>query len=146
MKKMIISTVLTVLSLFLIAPAVYADMGDSVKEGKTLVANSQLLIEKGKMMKAFKDQDKTWLVDQGHIMIRKGENIISDGEMMQTTKGRSGTQEVGQRMMAAGNLLLKMGKKKDALTEKDKEKIVKEGKTMTGLGKLMLEKGKLMAP
>ena len=145
MKKTIIPLV-TIIILFLVVFAVCADMGDAVNEGKVLIEKSQLLIKKGEMMKAFKDQDKVWLVDQGHIMIRKGENIISDGEMMHTTKGRSNTQEVGQRMMAAGNLLLKMGKKKDALTEKDKEKIVKEGKNMIGLGKLMLEKGKLMAP
>jgi hypothetical protein len=66
--------------------------------------------------------------------------------MMNTTEGRADMQEVGQRMIAAGNFLLKMGRKKDALTVKDKEKIVKHGKTMMGLGKLMLEKGKMMAP
>jgi hypothetical protein len=53
---------------------------------------------------------------------------------------------VGGALRGAGNLLLKMGRKKDALTAKDKEKIVKRGKTMIGLGKLMLEKGKMMAP
>jgi len=39
-----------------------------------------------------------------------------------------------------------MGRKKDALTAKDKEKIVKEGKTMMGLGKLKFEEGRMMAP
>ena len=146
MKKMIIPTVLTILSLFLIAPAVYADMGDSVKEGKTLVANSQLLIEKGQMMQAYKDQDKAWMVDQGHQMLKAGMDMIEKGEMMYTGEGRSNTQEVGGAMRAAGNLLLKMGRKKDALTEKDKEKIVKEGKTMMWLGKLKFEQGKMMAP
>ena len=38
-----------------------------------------------------------------------------------------------------------MGRKKDALTEKDKEKKIKHGEIMMGLGKLMWEKGKMMA-
>jgi hypothetical protein len=145
MKKTIIP-MLTVLSLFLVAPAAYPDAGDLLTEGKELIKYSQQLIDKGQMIKAYKGQDKAWMVDQGHLMIRKGENIISDGEMMYTGEGRSNTQEVGQTMMGGGNLLLKMGRKKDALTEKDKKKIVKEGETLMGLGKLKLEIGKTMAP
>jgi hypothetical protein len=144
--KRTITAMLTILCVFLIAPAGYSDMGDLITEGKELIRYSQQLIDKGQMMKAYKDQDKAWMVDQGHLMIRKGENIISDGEMMDTDEGKSNTQEVGQRMMGGGNLLLKMGRKKEALTEKDTKKIVKEGEAMMGLGKLMLEKGKLMAP
>jgi hypothetical protein len=47
-------------------------------------------------------------------------------------------------MIHGGNMLLKKGKQQGELTAKEKTKIKKLGNTMTGLGKLMLEKGKLM--
>lgn len=145
MKKMMIS-ILAVLCVILVAPAGYADIGDQVDEGNVLIAKSQLLIKKGEMLKAYKDQDKAWMVDQGHQLLKEGMDIIEKGEMMYTGAGRSNTQEVGGAFRSAGNFLLKMGRKKDALTEKDKEKIVKHGETMIGLGKLKLEQGKMMAP
>ena len=145
MRKTIVS-MLTVLCIVLVAPAGYSDMGDLITEGKELMHYSQQLMDKGQMMQAYKDQNKAWMVDQGHQMLKAGMDMIEKGEMMYTGEGRSNTQEVGGAMRAAGNLLLKMGRKKDALTEKDKEKIVKEGKTMMGLGKLKLEQGKMMAP
>jgi hypothetical protein len=145
MKKTIIS-MLTVLCILLVAPAGYSDIGDLITEGKALMQYSQQLMDKGQMLKAYKGQDKVWMVDQGHQLLKAGINIIENGEMMYTGEGRSNTQEVGGAMRSGGNLLLKMGRKADPLTEKDKEKIVKEGKTMMGIGKLMLEKGKMMAP
>jgi hypothetical protein len=145
MKKTIIP-MLAILALLLAAPAVYPDAGDLLVEGKELIRFSQQLIDKGQMIKAYKDQDKAWMVDQGHQMLKAGMDMIEKGEMMYTDQGRSNTQEVGGAMRGAGNLLLKMGRKKDPLTEKDKEKIAKEGKTMMGLGKLKLEQGKMMAP
>jgi hypothetical protein len=145
MKKIMLS-MLTVLCMFLHVPAGYSDIGDQVNEGKELIKYSQQLIDKGQMMKAFKNQDKVWMVDQGHQMLKQGMNIIETGEMMYTGQGRSNTQEVGGAFRSAGNLLLKMGRKKDPLTDKDKEKIIKEGTTMTELGELMLNKGKMMAP
>jgi len=145
MKKLMIP-ILAVLCVVFVAPAGYADIGDQVVEGKVLIQKSQLLIEKGEMMKAFKDQDKAWMVDQGHQLLKEGMDIIEKGEMMYTDKGRSYTQQVGEALRSGGNLLLKMGRKKDPLTDKDKEKIVKEGNSMTEIGKLMLENGKLMAP
>ena len=145
MRKTIFS-MLTVLCILLAVPAAYADMGDLVDEGNVLIEKSKLLIQKGEMLKAYKDQNKAWMVDQGHQLLKEGMDIIEKGEMMYTGAGRSNTQEVGEALRNGGNLLLKMGRKKDPLTDKDKEKIVKEGNTMTGLGKLMLENGKLMAP
>ena len=145
MKKTIIP-MLTVLCILLVVPAVYPDAGDLITEGKELMQYSQQLMDKGQMMQAYKDQDKAWMVDQGHQMLKAGMDMIEKGEMMYTGEGRSNTQEVGGAMRAAGNLLLKMGRSKDPLTEKSKEKIVKEGKTMMGLGKLKLEQGKMMAP
>ena len=145
MKKIIVS-ILTVLCVVLVAPAGYPDMGDLITEGKELMQFSQQLMDKGQMLQAYKDQDKVWMVDQGHQLLKAGVDMIEKGEMMYTGEGRSNTQEVGGAMRAAGNLLLKMGGKKDPLTQKDKEKIVKEGKAMMGLGKLKLEQGKMMAP
>jgi len=145
MRKTIVS-MLTVLCIVLVAPAGYSDMGDLITEGKELMQFSQQLMDKGQMLQAYKGQDKAWMVDQGHQMLKAGMDMIEKGEMMYTGEGRSNTQEVGGAMRAAGNLLLKMGRKKDPLTEKDKEKIVKEGKTMMGLGKLKFEQGKMMAP
>ena len=145
MRKTIIS-MLTVLCILLVAPAGYSDVGDLVNEGKVVIEKSQILTQKGEMLKAFKDQDKVWMVDQGHQMLKEGMDIIEKGEMMYTEEGRTNMQQVGGALRSAGNLLLKMGRKKDPLTEKDKEKIVKEGDSMAGLGKLMLEKGKIMAP
>ena len=52
--------------------------------------------------------------------------------------------EVGKMMVHGGNLLIKKGKQQGELIAKDKTKIKKLGKDMTGLGNLMLEKGKLM--
>ena len=77
-------------------------------------------------------------------MIRKGEDIISEGAFMHTSEGRESILEVGQNMIHGGNMLLKKGKQPGELTAKDKTKIKKLGKNMTGLGNLMLEKGKLM--
>jgi hypothetical protein len=145
MEKTIVS-MLTVLFFLLVAPAGYSDIGDLITEGKELKQYSQQLMDKGQMLQAYKDQDKAWMVDQGHQLLKAGMNIIENGEMMYTGEGRSNTQEVGGAMRSGGNLLLKMGRKKDPLTEKDKEKIVKEGKTMMGLGKLKLEQGRMMAP
>ena len=145
MKKTMI-LMLAVLCVVFVVPAGYTDIGDQVEEGNVLIQKSQLLIQKGEMLKAFKDQDKAWMVDQGHQLLKEGMDIIEKGEMMYTGDGRSNTQEVGGAFRSAGNLLLKMGRKKDPLTDKDKEKIVKEGDTMMGLGKLKLEQGKIMAP
>ena len=145
MRKTMIA-MLTVLCIVLVAPAGYSDIGDLITEGKALMQYSQQLMDKGQMLNAYKDQDKAWMVDQGHQMLKAGMDMIENGEMMYTGQGRSNTQEVGGAMRAAGNLLLKMGRKQDPLTAKDKEKIVKEGKTMMGLGKLKFEEGRMMAP
>ena len=146
MRKYLFLTIATAVSIFLIVPASYADLSDQMQEGKELVKSSQQLMDKGEMLMAYKDQDKVWLVDQGHQMLKEGMDMIEKGEMMYTDQGRSYVQEIGAEMRTAGNLLLKMGRKKDPLTPKDKEEIVKKGKAMTDLGKLKLDQGKLMAP
>lgn len=137
-KKIV--SLLTVFCIFLHVPAGYSDIGDLVNEGKELIKYSQQLIDKGQMMQAFKDQDKVWLVDQGHQMLKKGMDIIETGEMMYTDQGKSNTQQVGEALRNGGNLLLKMHRMKKPLTEKDKEKIVKQGSAMAEVGEPVLDK------
>ena len=121
-----------------------ADSFDLIKEGKKLVAASQLLIADGQVLQNCTGQDRVKMVDEGHMMIQKGRDIISEGSMMYTGENRKDMLEVGQIMVHGGNMLLKKGKQQGELTAKDKTKIKKLGKDMTGRGNLMLEKGKIM--
>jgi hypothetical protein len=121
-----------------------ADVTDLNKEGKKLVEASQLLIADGQVLQNCTGQDRVKMVDEGHMMIQKGRDIISDGAMMHSAPGRSNMLEVGQTIIHGGNMLLKKGKQPGELTAKDKTKIKKLGNTMTDLGNMMLQKGKLM--
>src|SRR5210317_312555 len=112
MKKPIIAILIS-LCVFLLSPAGYTDVGDLLTEGKELIKYSQHLIDKGEMLQAYKDQDKAWLVDQGHQLLKEGMDIMEKGEMMYTGEGKANMQEVGETMRGGGNLLLKMGRKKD---------------------------------
>jgi hypothetical protein len=132
-----------VLMCFFVTTAL-ADSFDLDKEGKKLVEASQLLIDDGQVLQNCTGKDRVKMVDKGHMMIQKGRDIISDGAMMYTSPGRANMLEVGQMMIHGGGMLLKKGKQQGELTAKDKTKINKLGKDMTGLGNLMLEKGKLM--
>jgi hypothetical protein len=134
-----------VLMCFFVTTAFAQDAVDLDKEGKQLVAASQLLIADGQVLQNCTGQDRVKMVDKGHMMIRKGRDIISEGAMMHTSEGRESILEVGQNMIHGGNMLLKKGKQQGELTAKDKTKIKKLGKDMTGLGNLMLEKGKIMS-
>ena len=143
-KTNTILAVTLVLMCFFATTAFSQGIVDSLKEGKKLVTASQLLIADGQVLQNCTGQDRVKMVDNGHMMVRKGEAIISSGAMMYTSEGREYMLEVGQNMMHGGNMLLKKGKQQGELTEKDKTKINKIGKNMTGLGKLMLENGKMM--
>ena len=67
------------------------------------------------MMKAYKDQDKAWMVDQGHQLLKEGMDIIEKGEMMYTGEGRSNTQEVGGAMRSGWQPALENGQKERSL-------------------------------
>jgi hypothetical protein len=142
-KNNIILAGTLVLMCFFVTTAL-ADVSDLYKEGKKLVEASQLLIADGQVLQNCTGQDRLKMVDEGHMMIQKGRDIISDGAMMHSAPGRSNMLEVGQTIIHGGNMLLKKGKQPGELTEKDKTKIKKLGNTMTDLGKMMLQKGKLM--
>ena len=135
----------TLILLCFFVTTAFAGVEDRLKEGKKLVTASQLLIADGQVLQNCTGQDRVKMVDNGHMMVRKGEAIISSGAMMYTSEGREYMLEVGQNMMHGGNMLLKKGKQQGELTAKDKSKIKKLGKNMIGLGKLMLEKGKIMS-
>jgi hypothetical protein len=144
MKKNNTILAITLVLMYFFVTTALADVIDLNKEGKKLVEASQLLIADGQMLQNCTGQDRVKMVDEGHMMIKKGNDIISDGAMMHSAPGRSNMLEVGQTIIHGGNMLLKKGKQQGELTEKDKAKIKKLGNTMTGLGKMMLEKGKLM--
>jgi hypothetical protein len=142
-KNNIILAGTLVLMCFFVTTA-FAGVEDRLKEGKKLVEASQLLIADGHVLQKCTGQDRVKMVDEGHMMIQKGRDIISDGSMMHSAPGRSNMLEVGQTIIHGGNLLVKKGKQQGELTAKDKTKIKKLGKDMTGLGNMMLEKGKMM--
>ncbi len=144
MKKNNIILAGTLILLCFFVTTAFADGEDRLKEGKKLVEASQLLIADGQVLQNCTGQDRVKMVDEGHMMIRKGEVIISEGAMMYTGEGRKDMLEVGRMLVHGGNLLLEKGKHQGELTAKDKTKIKKLGKDMTGVGNMMLEKGKIM--
>jgi hypothetical protein len=144
MKKNNIILAGTLILMCFFGTTAFAGSEDRLKEGKKLVEASQLLIADGQVLQNCTGQDRVKMVDEGHMMFRKGNNIISDGAMMYTGEARKDMLEVGQMIIHGGNLLIKKGKQQGELTDKDKNKIKKLGKDMTGLGNLMLEKGKNM--
>ena len=144
MKKNNIILAGTLILMCFFTTTAFAGVEDRLKEGKKLVEASQMLIADGQVLQNCTGQDRVKMVDEGHMMINKGRDIISEGAMMHTGEGRADMLEVGQMIIHGGNLLLKKGKQQGELTAKDKTKIKNLGNDMTGLGKLMLEKGKMM--
>ena len=144
MKKNNIILAGTLILMCFFVTTAFAAGEDSLKYGKKLIEASQLLIADGQVLQNCTGKDRVKMVDEGHMMIRKGSDIISAGAMMFSGRAKAKMQEVGQMLMHGGNLLLKKGKQQGELTEKDKTKIKKLGKDMTGLGNMMLEKGKIM--
>jgi hypothetical protein len=146
MKKTTIYTVATSLFLFLIVSAAHAQVAfDRVREGMQIVEKSRFLMAEGKMLKEVKAPDRAWLVDEGHLLIKQGTDATESGEMMVTDEGRPNMEQIGEKLRGSGSLLLKMGRQKGEVTQKEKEALIKEGDTMIGIGKLMLEKGKFMS-
>ena len=144
MKKTIISTATILLSVFLLSSAGYSDIGDLPAEGTTMMEKAKVMMKKATMMTEFKGGDKVSMVDQGHLMIKEGNNMMHSGMMMNTTKGHQNLQEMGGMMMRSGRLLLDKGREKGKLTDEDIKKINKQGETMMGLARRMLEEGKMM--
>jgi hypothetical protein len=118
---------------------------DLGKEGMKLLEASQTLIADGKLLQACTGQDRAKMVDKGTSMIKKGEDIMSAGEMMLTDPGRSNMQAISRMMTHGGDVLLKKGKQEAELSAKDTAEVNKLGKSMISFGELMLKKGKVMS-
>ena len=144
MKKVLFTTTAILLSVLLFSSVGHSDISAGFGEGKEMQEKGALMMEKGKMMQQLKLDDKVAMVDEGHKMIKEGTKILHDGMMAESTRAHSGLQEMGQMMMNSGRILLKKGKQKEPLTEKDKKEIQKHGENMISLGQQMIEKGKRM--
>ena len=145
MRKNVIVLTVTVLSLLFLTSAGYADIGAEFDDGKVQIREAQWMMEKGKMMKEANFDDKKAIVNEGHLMISEGSRMIESGMRMDSTKGHANLQEMGMMTMNAGRMLLKKGKQKEPLSEKDKQEIKKKGENLEALGKRMFEGGKLMS-
>lgn len=142
-RSLIVAAVLG--SLLFIAAYVSAQPAvDMAREGKQLVEAGQYLIDQGQIMEKCACTNKAAMVDKGHMLIRKGEDIMFQSRMMYTNEGRNGTQQIAQMVMEAGGLMVRKGKEVGTLTDKDKAEFTKLGKDMIALGNLQLGYGKVM--
>ena len=145
MRKNVIILAVSVLSLLLFASAGYADPSAEFDDGKVQMEKAQMMIEKGKMMQESKFDDKAAMVDQGKKMSEEGMKMTETGMQMRSGKGKANLQEMGMKMRHCGSLLKEKGEQKEPLTDKDKQKLKKEGEHLESIGKRMLQGGKLMS-
>jgi predicted component of type VI protein secretion system len=145
MKKTMILTVAASFFLMFIVSAAHAQgWVDLSQEGTHVVAASKFMMAQAQKIKTAKDMDRAMLVDEGLLLIKYGSDYEESGEMMYTDDGRANMQEIGMKLRQIGGGLLKMGRQKGTVTQKEKEEIAKQADTMAGLGKLMLAKGQDM--
>jgi hypothetical protein len=146
MKKGLIFPAVGLCLLYLFTSSALTQEGvDLGKEGMRVVEASQTLIADGQVLQACTGQNRAKMVDKGNSMIKKGEAIMSAGQMMFTDPGRSNMQEISRMMTHGGDVLLKKGKQEAELSAKDTAEVNKLGKDMISLGNLMLKKGKVMS-
>lgn len=117
---------------------------DRNEDGKQVVAAAQFMLSQAQKLTTAKDIDRAWLVDDGHLLIKHGYDNMENGEMMFSGEGRANMQEIGQKVLQVGQILLKMGRQKGPLTQKEKDEVKKQTEELNGIGKLMFDKGKLM--
>jgi hypothetical protein len=84
------------------------------------------------------------LVDMGHQLIKNGFSDIQNGEFCFSDDGKTNLQQIGEKAMQAGQALLKIGRGQGALTQKEKDEVAKQAKTLQEFGKLMLANGQMM--
>jgi len=144
MKKTLMFTAVASLFLCVMVAAVQADWMDRPEEGNQVVAASKFMMAQAKKIQSAKAIDRAWLVDEGHLLIKHGYNNIESGEMMYTDEGISYMQQVGRKVLEAGQIMLKMGRKTGPLTQEEKNTIAKQVEGMKSFGKLMIENGQLM--
>jgi len=144
MKKNSILSKAAVLSLLLLASAVYGDFGDRREDGKTQMKEAQILIDKGKMMQQTAFEDKALMIKEGNAMISEGTRMMQDGMIADSVAGSSNFQQMGAKMRDAGRLLVEKGQQQGPLTEEDKKEIKAQGERLESAGKRFFEGGKLM--
>jgi hypothetical protein len=144
MKKTLMFTAVASLFLCVMISAVQADFMDRPEEGNQVVAASKFMMAQAKKVQSAKAIDRAWLVDEGHLLIKHGYDNIESGEMLQTEEGISYMQQIGRKVLEAGQIMLKIGRKTGPLTQEEKTKIAKQAEGMQSFGKLMLENGQLM--
>jgi hypothetical protein len=145
MKKFIMATVAASFCLFLIVSAAQAQGDiDRAQEGATLVAASKYMIAQGQKIQAAKNLDRAMLVDTGHQLIKNGYSDIQNGEFCYSDEGKSYLQQVGRKLLEAGQVFLKIGRVQGPLTDKETAEIAKQAKLLQEFGKLMLANGQVM--
>jgi hypothetical protein len=145
MKRTMMFTAAVSLFLFCVVTAAGAQgYMDRSEDGKQVVAAAKFMQSQAQKLSSAKDIDRAWLTDNGHVMIKHGYDYMESGEMMFSGEGRSNMQEIGQQMLQTGQLLLKMGRQKGPLTQKEQDEIKKQIEYLNGKGKLMLDKGQMM--
>jgi len=144
MKKTLMFTAVASLFLCVMVTAVQADFMDRPEEGNQVIAASKFMMAQAKKIQSAKAIDRAWLVDEGHLLVKHGYDNIESGEMLRTDEGISYMQQIGRKILEAGQIMLKMGRKTGPLTQAEKDTIAKQVEGMKGFGKLMLENGQLM--
>jgi hypothetical protein len=139
MKKFIMFTTAASLFLLFIVSVVHAQsFADLSAENQQIVAASNYMITQAQKMKSTKDQDRAWLVDKGHQLLTHGHNDVQAGEMNYSVSGIQFMQQIGRKLIDAGNLLLKIGRQKGPLTQKEKDEINNMADVMQGIGKQVI--------
>jgi hypothetical protein len=102
------------------------------------------MIAQGQKIQAAKNIDRAMLVDTGHQLIKNGYSDIQNGEFCYSDEGRSYLQQVGRKVLEAGQVFLKIGRAQGPLTQKEKDEVAKQAKLLQEFGKLMLANGQVM--
>jgi len=143
-KTIMISAIASLFLLFVVSAAQAQGWADLPQEGTHVVAASKFMMAQAQKLKTVKSLDRAMLVDEGLLLIKNGSDYEESGEMMYTDEGKANMQEIGMKLRQVGGMLLKMGRQKGDITQKEKDEIAKQADTMAGIGKLMLEKGQIM--
>jgi hypothetical protein len=144
MKKTLMFTAVASLFLCVMVAAVQADFMDRPEEGNQVVAASKFMMAQANKIQSAKNMDRAWLTDEGHLLIKHGYDNIESGEMLQTDEGISYMQQIGRKILEAGQVMLKMGRKTGPVTQAEKDTIAKQAQGMQGFGNLMLKNGQIM--
>ena len=117
---------------------------DRTEDGKQVVAAAKFMMSQAQKLTSAKDIDRAWLADNGHMLIKHAYDYLESSEMIFSDEGKVNMQEIGQKVLLVGQVLLKMGRQKGALTQKENDELKKQSEMLNGIGKLMLEKGQIM--